>query len=280
MKRNKSCKLTIDQEQEVIKKYLSGISARQLGKEYKFASHSPITAMLKVYNVEQRSPPERNRLYSLNPNIFDVIDSEHKAYWWGFIYADGTVHRRSLVIAIKYADYNHLEKLRDFMQSESPIKRTQNHNEYHKSDNAQISFTDRNLANRLRHLGVLAYRPQFELVLTNLPNELKQHWIRGYFDGDGSARKKPSISFVGRPLLLEFIREALHKECGTNPHFSIFKHTISDIYYLEIGGRIQAEKVTGYMYNNATVWLERKKQVVDSWPKPKPRKRDSKGRYI
>lgn len=275
VKRHPSCKLTIKQERQVIKEYLAGISARQLAKKYDFACHGPITAILKYYGIEQRSKPERNRLYQLNPNVFDVIDSEHKAYWWGFIYADGHVHKRSLIVAIKHSDKSHLGKLPLFMESESPMHRTKRLN----CDNARIEFTDRHLAKRLRELGIISYRPRFDLVLQNLPEAFIHHWIRGYFDGDGSARKKPSISFVGQVPLLEFLRSIFAKHCKTNPNLSIFKHSKSYIHYLEISGRIQAMKVVKYIYQDATLWLERKRQVIESWPKPKKRSRDNKGRY-
>jgi hypothetical protein len=276
MKRQGCCKLTIEQEKQVIQEYQSGKSARQLAKDYGFASHNSITAMLKHYGIEQRSAPERNRLYKLNPNLFDVIDSERKAYWWGFIYADGNVHKRSLIVAIKWSDISHVKKLKSFMQSESPIKRTKRLN----TDNARIGFTDRHLADRLRELGILPNRPRFELVPRNLPQELVHHWIRGYFDGDGSAKKNKAISFVGQIPLLEFLRSTFANKCNTNPNLSIYKHSKSYIHYLCISGRIQALKVYRYMYKSATVWLGRKKQVIESWPKPKQRKRDDKGRYI
>ena len=31
--------------------------------------------------------------YSLNDDYFSVIDNEHKAYWLGFLYADGSLSK-------------------------------------------------------------------------------------------------------------------------------------------------------------------------------------------
>lgn len=279
-KRSYSCKLTIEQEQEVIQKYLAGNSAIELAKEYEFASHNAITRILRYYGIEQRDAPTRNRLYRLNPNVFDVLDTEQKAYWYGFLYADGNVCRRTLVLALKWSDKEHIEKFKQFMESESPIHRITRNYGKTKYDNAKIEMTDRNLAYRLKSLGIVPSRPHFERVLRNLPKNLIQHWIRGYYDGDGSAGIHNVISFIGQIPLLEFVREQLAINCGTNPNLSIHKHTISDIYYLVISGRIQATNAAKYLYRDSTVWLSRKREVVNSWKEPLPRQRNEKGQFI
>lgn len=279
-KRNYFCKLTIEQEQQVIQEYLSGKSARNLAKDYGFSSHGGITRILKCYGIEQRDAPTRNRLYSVNASTFDVIDTEHKAYWYGFLYADGCVHKRTLTLALKWNDREHIEKFKSFMESESPIHRTIKRTGKSKCDNAQIEMTDRNMANRLKALGIIPRRIAFDRVLANLPDNLIQHWIRGFYDGDGSAGIHSVISFVGQIPLLTFIREQLSKNCGTNPLLSIHKHTISDIYYLVISGRIQATKVASYLYKDCSVCLTRKRIVVNSWKAPESRQRNEKGQYV
>ena len=56
------------------------------------------------------------RKHFFNENYFEVIDSEDKAYWLGFISADGCVAKSSkynsyrLQIAISSIDSDHLNK--------------------------------------------------------------------------------------------------------------------------------------------------------------------------
>lgn len=52
-----------------------------------------------------------------NRHIFDIIDSQEKAYWLGFIIADGylNVDRRMLRIKLGDKDKNHLEKFIKFL---------------------------------------------------------------------------------------------------------------------------------------------------------------------
>ena len=65
----------------------------------------------------------QNRL-RLNENVFDVIDTEEKAYWLGFMYADGNIssegHRLEMNLGIK--DVDHMEKFRKFLNLETEIK--------------------------------------------------------------------------------------------------------------------------------------------------------------
>ena len=53
-----------------------------------------------------------------NENIFDCIDTEEKAYWLGFIFADGSIRSNGSFIfelSLKGSDINHLHKFNTFM---------------------------------------------------------------------------------------------------------------------------------------------------------------------
>ena len=66
------------------------------------------------------------RLYTLNEKIFNQIDSQEKAYWFGFLCADGSIHKSSTnqhVIQCKLSlkDINHLEKMKLFFETNKPL---------------------------------------------------------------------------------------------------------------------------------------------------------------
>ena len=65
------------------------------------------------------------KLYSVNENYFSVIDSEEKAYWLGFIAADGNIGGiYDFRIELQKQDLSHLEKLKVALNSTHPIKLT------------------------------------------------------------------------------------------------------------------------------------------------------------
>lgn len=262
---------TDSEEAEIAKIYQAGHSAKAIARAYGLSHHISICAALGRQGIQQRAAPERNRLYRLNPHVFDAIDNETAAYWWGFIYADGCVSRRTLTTTLHRKDRDHLARLRDFMRATSPIVDIMaNDGMGSKTPQSRVDFTDRDMASRLRALGILPHRPRFDLVTANLPDNLRQHWIRGFFDGDGSARKANntrggSLVFCGQRSLLEWIR-AVFAECvGTNPNLAVTACNHSSICYYYISGNRQARNAAAYMYDGATIWLPRKREVYEAW---------------
>ena len=58
----------------------------------------------------------------MNDDYFSEIDIEEKAYWLGFIYADGYVTGSKLGIAIANLDRMHLEKFKKCIGADYKIK--------------------------------------------------------------------------------------------------------------------------------------------------------------
>ena len=273
---------TDSEEEQIAKIYLAGHSARAIACVYGLNHHISIVSALGRQSVKQRSPAERNRIYQLNPHVFDEIDNEGAAYWLGFLYADGCVRKRSLQVALKRQDREQLVKLKAFLASESPIKGTTvgASNTDRRYNQAFFLVTDQHLTSRLRQLGVVTDRPDHRPMIEQTPANLWHHLVRGYFDGDGSARKAPSIVFCGSKPLLTWIRDTVAQPADTNPNLTITKHIISDLYYLYFSGRKVALRVADYLYKDATVWLARKRQVIELWPQPQKRERDEWGKFM
>lgn len=130
--------------------------------------------------------------------MFDTIDTEEKSYSLGFIYADGHVRKRTLILALKESDHKQLEKFKLFMRSESPVKLVTKKIKSKEYPAVHIEFTDEHLAARLTELGIVKGRPAFQATISAIPNALTHHFIRGFFDGDGCADKRGTILFCGR----------------------------------------------------------------------------------
>src|SRR5699024_1945606 len=65
-----------------------------------------------------------NRQYFFNERIFKDINTEEKAYWLGFLYADGSIigNERACEVSQSSANVDHLEKFRDFIDASYPLK--------------------------------------------------------------------------------------------------------------------------------------------------------------
>lgn len=197
-------------------------------------------------------------MYKYNKKFFNKIDTEEKAYWAGFIAADGNIRKDFLKMRIELniQDYSHLEKFRKSIEGNNPIKesiRPNNHSCY-------IDVNCKEFCLALNELGItpkksLTLHINFELI----PKELRSHFIRGYFDGDGSINKYQrenkeclewEISFISSEAFLKQILEEIKKEkkfysCGNN--FRMCFKAKQDII-----------DIIDYLYNNATIYMDRK----------------------
>ena len=84
-----------------------------MAKEYNTTIQT-LSKKLKERGVEIIN---RQNTTKFNENVFDVIDSEEKAYWLGFIFADGYISSRDygFEISLSIIDVEHLIKFNKFM---------------------------------------------------------------------------------------------------------------------------------------------------------------------
>lgn len=129
---------------------------------------------------------QHRRKYKINHNFFKNIDTEEKAYWLGFIAADGNVrsvvtdkiHRYTLSITLRESDRHHLEKFRDVLYRGDKPKITKNRS------GCVLEVSSKQNYYNLVNAGICD-RKSLTLTFPTIQNALLKHFIRGYFDGDG-----------------------------------------------------------------------------------------------
>ena len=275
-------RFTDEEEVCIVQINEAGHSAKAIGRAYSLPGKDAVIGALRRANTRIRPNTEANRLYTINHEAFDVITPE-SAYWWGFIYADGSINRhKSLNVGLRHTDVDHVVALNEFLQSDAPVKIKDRWLKPHKG--AYLHVTSQHMGARLEELGVLAHRPSFPLVVKHLPPKLISHWLRGLFDGDGSVRSNvsqkspPGLGFCGAKEMMVFTRAYIAKNASTNPKLKIYQHP-TGLCYLRYTGRRQCIRIANVLYEGATIWLKRKRDVIESWPEPQTPKRDSLGRY-
>lgn len=64
----------------------------------------------------------KQNMCKFNEHIFDNIDTEEKAYWLGFIFADGYIsslnakYKNVFELSLSIKDLNHIKKFNSFME--------------------------------------------------------------------------------------------------------------------------------------------------------------------
>lgn len=134
--------------------------------------------------------------YNYNEKFFEKIDDEHKAYWLGFLYADGyiePIYRKDKIkafrieIGLSIKDKNHLEKFLIDIDSNAPIsyrKQMLGEKEYL---SCRVRINNTKICKDLMRLGCTTRKSlTLEFPSENiLPSKYLKDFIRGYFDGDG-----------------------------------------------------------------------------------------------
>jgi hypothetical protein len=254
-------KFTSQQITNIINEYTqNNKSTRQLGTEYN-VSKSVIARVLKENNI---ALDHINRKYFGDYRKFQNIDIPEKAYWLGFIAADGCNYWReenaSLVISIGRKDRSHLEKFRLFMNTNADIKDFINTSGF-SNDNQEmckIVLNSKDLSNDLTDKGIV---PHKSLILKppKIDEQFFLPFILGYFDGDGSLFKTQQniygINFVGTKEMLEWINDILQ----ITTHLEQKKgYEEKNNFYIRCGGTNKPYNILKQLYNSCDVHLDRK----------------------
>lgn len=203
--------------------------------------------------------------YSLDINYFDVIDTEDKAYFLGFLYADGNVgkNKNTISIVLSEKDLQILEDFKKYLKTNKPIynvkgKYSINHKETKK---VKIEICNEHFHKSLIKLNVF---PNKSLSLTFpdvsiVPEHLIRHFIRGFFDGDGTIYKPNTSNFhhLGFISTLEMC-QSLQKILNSGKIYKENRLQNKNVYYLKIFKKKDVERVCNFMYENANVFLKRK----------------------
>lgn len=218
-------------------------------------SKRTVSNYLKRKNIKQRSQSELQRRFPINETFFENINSENQSYWLGFIYADGCIYKNSLSISLK--DKEHLEIFKDLI---SPTRTLTTYKKY-----VRLEIKSKLLSDSLKNLGVVE-RKTFTLnKLPNIPNNLLRHFIRGYFDGDGSLSyyktkrsAKACFSILGTSSFLEDLQKVLEKECNLTST-NLMKIKGKNVYRYSKTSKIQIMSIYDYFYKDSNIYLQRKK---------------------
>lgn len=217
--------------------------------------------------------------YVYDRSFFHCIDNEDKAYWCGFIMADGCVtiqeeiNSCELQISLQARDGSHLKKFNKAISGNVPVEYFEEicnlNNKPHKV--ARIRLYSQEIFHDLEKYNVIPNKSLVKQFPQNIPDELLPHYIRGYFDGNGSVYKCGSTKL---PEEKRFI--GCNFSCGSYEFISELKRQLenhgiksgsvhlskkdSKCYQIQIRGLSNTDRFLNYIYNNSTIYLERKFQ--------------------
>jgi len=254
-------RLTQEEKNELVEAYLGGKTLKEAGDMFG-VSTTVGSDELKKRGLRARTTSEIKTKYKINESFFDVIDTEEKAYWLGFITADGCITNGNLFIGLKYDDINHLEKFRKSVNAEQPVrvgfgKRGE---KFYKK--CSITIHNKSFVKKIKKLGITENKSFTATICPNIPETLESAYWRGLIDGDGSfgiyETKRGytwcQVDLVGSRSICESFKKWVTKISDRNPmtlsHASIFR--------VRYGGRTAPVAILKELYENSTIFLSRK----------------------
>lgn len=266
--------ITEELKQEIIKYYLSQpMTIKQVENKYEL-SHPTITKILKGI-------PKYTKAKLNNPNMkehfFQEINNETKAYFLGLLISDGNVFKdntgrqASISITLNLKDEYMLEKFKEVLQANTSVSRDGR-------GCGQIAVRSNIMAEELAKYGV-APRKSYDTYLPQISNEMMPHLIRGIFDGDGSIMAKSSlnndkhnrflhsISFCGTHRLMEDISNYIFKYLNLKQKPTVYDYKDRQLSELKMQNIEDIKNFGDWMYNNSTIYLNRKKDIYNNFLK-------------
>jgi LAGLIDADG-like domain len=257
---------------KIIKMYQEGKGSPTIAKEVSL-TFSQVLSILKKNNIKLRTARESAKKTTFNDNFFENIDNEHKAYFLGFILADGSVsdkHPIRLKISISHKDREILDKFNAIMESDVKISSYSPKNGYSRETVLnELIFYSHKIVEDLKNLGIYPNKTS-TVNPPQIDPSLEKHFWRGVLDGDGhislyAPRKTTRKSCkMGKPCIEVGICGnilTMNKYSAYLDSLNIIHKITSDksIFRIRISNKFSMT-LLDELYKESTIYLDRKYQ--------------------
>ncbi len=239
---------------EIVSQYYTS-NSRSLAEKYNCS-----TGLIKKIWRESGCLGKGYRIYYMNFSYFNKIDCKDKAYFLGFIAADGCVYKRKghvgmLSISLSAKDREILDMFNCYTESTYIVKDyIANNRKY-----VNIQYNSNELTNSLIKLGIVPRKTWLYIPQQLENDELMWHYVRGFFDGDGSIYRSGgirmsnwTIQFTCNKQVMLFLQNFFEKH---NLKCNVFedrkgKYT-KDLYSVRIRANKDKIKFFKLLYKNS-----------------------------
>lgn len=184
--------------------------------------------------VQNHVKDRKSKLREFNSHYFDVIDTPRKAYWLGFIYADGWItkyrshpgrNNYEFGMELQRSDRYILEELNKDLGGVHAIKDLENTNsnklgtqKADKTFSSALRVYSKDIVNGLLSNGI-DLRKTVSDVFPKVSEDMFPAFLRGYIDGDGCIHKmkanRLAVHITGANLkAMEYLRDVLISRYG------------------------------------------------------------------
>jgi len=240
----------VDNKDQIFKLFRLGLKPKE------------IATKLGINPITVNSFLNKNGLYSRpivhNFNYFDTINTANKAYFVGFIAADGALvvnNNGSMVLTISLhkQDKEILEVFKQEIQCGHEVQELKQRN----NSMVRIAFSNPTINSALLYYGITPRKSKtLGNILQYIPEPYKKAFIIGYFDGDGSIHKH---SLNGKTVSIRGTKEFLEP---IQQYLTFGKLIYSKTWVLKFHKHTEIRKFYSF-YNYCDFFLKRKHEKFD-----------------
>jgi len=196
----------------------------------------------------------------LNDSYFEIIDSEEKAYFLGWIASDGCLQKSSPTISIKEDDKSIFIQLLDALECKLPLI----------NNNGLVGLklsSQKLIEDCCKHLQISYGKKSEEVKFPNLiSSSYKWAFIRGYFDGGGLIETSISNSYPNCKIISS--SKDMLVEIGKHADAIGISYTLTNNTINWFG--LNCIDFLGKIYDNANIRLSKKWDKYLDWCQWKP----------
>ncbi len=203
-----------------------------------------------------------------NENFFEKIDSEIKAYLLGYFAADGCVLKTNTVsVTATVEDRYAIDLIKEFISPNSNLYYIHNtKGALNRKPQVSIHINSIKIKEDLAKYKIINNKTKNGFSMELVPEDLQHHYIRGYFDGDGSIyygvsqnRNKVCVNFTNatREIFDEFI--LYFNKRNINFKFETKISVKKNIYYvIAVYNKKDIKTFSEIIYKDANYFFQRK----------------------
>ena len=251
-----SAKFWQPEENKILYTYFSTKTVQELSKFLPKRSKTAIWAQGERLGLKQNRNHPR---LTIDENYFKRWSSE-MAYVLGFILADGCIiegtykgYSDSLKLGVHKKDIDILEKIKQQFTSEHKISLGK--------EAAHLGIASQIIVDDLKKLSI-GYRKSLRENIPNVPKKYVRDFIRGIVDGDGSIhfdkRNYPTLSVCGGKNTITFLQNHFMSKFNIYSKITGVKKEHGQFLFYIAYRANSAKTLIKYLYENATLYLERK----------------------
>ena len=236
-----------------------------LSQKYNVSTSSVYRALKK------NAIPTSKKTHIYKEDVFDLIDTELKAYVLGLITSDGYIANKNnrYIAQLSSTDKEIPSFFAQLIEYPRPLYHIKSEGVARRNlDEWRIMVCSKRLVLALEKLGVVNGKSMKEVFCSDVPGILLKHYIRGIFDGDGSIGLYPvknsisqaRLSIAGSAGLLNNISEIFDFKLDIS-RTKIAKKD-NGLCILQYCGNRTIKNICGWLYEDCNYYLSRKYDIA------------------